>query len=236
MVLLLNYEQTMIKLINCGRRCSRIKKTIIPIVMILSGVIVGIFIPRVIYELTGFSLFGGAQSSIVSVEDAENADITMLAYTVLDYIRDEDYRALSRVVHPEFGVVFSPSATINLTTDRRLNPQQVAALASNTSIYIWGIYNGSGEPIELTPAEYFAMFVPAASHLNSTIIGINRIVRSGNALENILDVFPNVKFVDFHLPGSEQAEEFDWSSLRLGFEEYHNELKLVVIIHSRWTD
>jgi len=204
----------------------------------LSGVIAGALITSAVYAISGFSIFGEAQSRTqrenIPVDNTVNADLTMLAYTVLENIRDGDFSALSRVVHPEFGVVLSPYATINLSTDRRFSADQIAILDTDTNIYVWGVYNGGGEPIELTPADYFREFVPAAEHLEAAVIGINQIVRSGNALENITDVFPNVKFVDFHIPGGEPSEEFDWSSLRLGFEEYEGNLRLVVIVYSKW--
>ena len=202
--------------------------------MILIGVIAGIIISSAIYALTGFSIFTGNRREAVSADDTASADITMLAYTILDNIRDDDFAALSQVVHPEFGVVLSPCATINLTTARRFSAEQIAAIDTDTSIYVWGVYNGSGVPIELTPSDYFDQFVPAAAHMDAAIIGINQIVRSGNALENMTDVFPNVKFVDFHIPGGEPIEEYDWSSLRLGFEEFDGSLKLVAIVYSKW--
>jgi hypothetical protein len=62
------------------------------------------------------------------------------------------------------------------------------------------------------------------------------IVMSGNSLENIKEVFPNARFVDFHIPGTDQESGgLDWSSIRLGFEHDEGELKLTVILHSEWT-
>jgi len=203
--------------------------------MVLSGIVAGLLITSLIYTFTGFSLFGDPQRITVSTDDAVSIDVVTLAYSVLEHIRDDDFHALSRVVHPEYGVVFSPSATINLTTDRRLNVEQIASLGTDTNVYVWGVYNGSGVPIELTYAEYFSEFVPAAEHMSSAVIGINQIVRSGNALENITDVFPNSEFVDFHNPGGEQAEELDWSSLRLVFEDFNGYLRLVAIVYSKRT-
>jgi len=203
--------------------------------MVLAGIITGLLIASLIYSFTGFSLFGGPQRKTVSADNAANVDIITFAYTVLEYIRDDDFHALSHIVHPEYGVVFSPSATINLTTDRRFNAEQIAMINTDTNVYVWGVYNGSGVPIELTPAEYFAGFIPAAEHMETSVIGINQIVRSGNALENITDVFPNSEFVDFHSPGGEPAEEPDWSSLRLVFEDYNGYLRLVAIVYSKRT-
>jgi len=212
-----------------------IKKPLIPILLILGGIIAGVFISGLIYMFTGYYIFGESPRKTIPIDEAESADVVMLAYTVLEYIKDDDFVALSHVVHPEYGVVLSPYATINLATDRRFSAEQIAVLGTDTNVYVWGVYDGSGEPIELTPAEYFAVYIPAAEHLKAPIIGINQIVRSGNALENINDVFPNAEFVDFHIPGSEAAAEFDWSSIRLGFEEYDGYLRLVFIIFNKWT-
>jgi hypothetical protein len=202
--------------------------------MVVSGVVAGVLIFAAIHALTGFSFFTPPQRTDVSADEASGADITMLAYSVLGYIVNEDFAALSRIVHPEHGVVMSPCATINLNTDRRFSAEHIASLSLDTSVYIWGVVNGSGKPIELTPAGYFTEFVPAARHMDATTIGINTIVRSGNALENIEDVFPDVRFVDFHIQCGEPIEEFGWSSLRLGFMEHRGNLRLILISYSTW--
>jgi len=159
----------------------------------------------------------------------------MLAYKVLEYIRDDDFQSLSHIVHPENGVLFSPYATVNLTTDRRFSVEQVASLGSDTNVYVWGVFNGSGEPITLTPEEYIARFIPAVDHMDATVIGINQVVKSSNALENLTDVFPNVTFVDFHIPCGPAIDEPNWRSLRLGFEEYNGYLRLIAIVYNKWS-
>jgi len=203
--------------------------------MLISGIIVGIGTFVLIHTFIGVSPLNGNGSETVSSDDVANKEITMLAFSVLEYISNDDFDSLSQVVHPEFGIVFSPCATIDLTTDRRFSANQIAVLDMDTNVYIWGVHNGSGEPIRMTPAEYLEVFVQAEEHLSSSIIGVNQIVRSGNALENIAEIFPSVEFVDFHIPGDEQGDGHDWRSLRLGFEEYDGYLKLVSIIHSKWT-
>jgi len=207
-----------------------IKKIFVPIVMILCGMSAGILIASVIYALTGFMFFGGTQRPAIITEEPENAEMTSLAFNILGYIKDDDFISLSNVVHPEYGVVISPYATVNLSTNQRFSADEIAALGTNTHTYMWGVYNGSGEPIALTPTEYFSKFIPAAEFLGDTIVGINQIVRRGNALDNITDEFPNVRFIDFHLPG----DDLDWSSLRFGFEEYEGHLRLTVIVYNTW--
>jgi len=204
---------------------------------IIGGFVAGVLIASAIHSATGFSLFGRSGDKPSASADSDNAELTALAYGVLEYIRDGDYRALSRVAHPDFGVVFSPYATVTLTTNRRFSPLQIAEFEKDTTVYVWGVQDGTGEPIEMTPVDYFAAYVYSKDFFSASLIGVNRIVKSGNALENITDEFPGVRFVDFHIPGGEKdtSEEMAWGSLRLGFEEYEGALWLTVIINSRWT-
>ena len=221
----------------CRKGAIALKKASLYTLFILIGIIIGIVISNVLYVTTGYSLFSRGANQQTSAADISNAELTALAYTALEYISEGNYQALSRITHPEFGVVFSPYATVALSTNKCFQANQIASFGSDSTNYVWGVQEGSGEPIEMTPGDYFAKYILIKDYLNAPVIGINRIVKSGNALENITEVFPEVKFVDFHVPGGDKdsTEDFDWSSLRLGFEEYDGKLWLTVILNSKWT-
>lgn len=214
-----------------------LKKPFPRVLSVFIGVIVGVFISSAVIAATGFSIFGGGSKNNMVTADSGNAELTALAYNVLEHIRDGDFLALSRTAHPESGVLFSPCATVSLSTNKRFNVGQIAAFGTDSNTYVWGTYYGSGEPIELTPAAYFSEFVFCRNYLDAPLIGLNRVVRKGNALENLTEIFPDAKFVDFHIPGGdmESAEDFNWRSLRLGFEEHDDRLRLIAIVHSIWT-
>ena len=199
--------------------------------------IFGIVISNVLYYATDFVLFKKTTSQPALVGETDNAKLTALACTVLGFIDTGDYLSLSRVAHPEFGVVFSPCATVSLNTNKCFQSEQIAAFGSDHTIYVWGVREGAGEPIEMTPQSYFAEYYLAKGYTGASIIGVNRIIKSGNALENITEMFPDVSFVDFHIPGGDRdaTEDLNWKSLRLGFEEYEGKLWLTVILNSKWT-
>jgi len=234
-LLLLKVTKKNIKLVYVMK--NKPTRSLKPIICTVCGIFVGIIIWSAITTFTEIRLFPWAETEYVCAETAGNAELTLLAYAVLETIRDNDFGSLSEVVHPGFGLIFTPYTTINLATDRRFSVAEVQEFATNTTTYIWGVQNGTGELISMTPTEYLEHFAPAEDFLEASIVGINKIVRTGNALENIEEIFPEASFVDFHLPGSEEDiyGMDDWRSLRLGFEEYEGELKLVVIIHSAWT-
>jgi len=163
---------------------------------------------------------------------ADNATLVAASYEILGYIKDADYSALAVIAHPR-GVLFSPYATISETSARVFKPSEIRAFGTDKTEYVWGIYDGSAEPISLNPREYVTAFVFDRDFTRATTLGINRVVRSGNALENITTVREGIRFVDFHLPP--ETEDGDWVSLRLGFEEHNGSLMLTVIMHSEKT-
>ena len=166
---------------------------------------------------------------------AGSGELTALAFSVLDSIKSRDYEALADFSHPELGIVFSPYATINYAKCKSFMTSEIKRFGGSTDSYVWGVFDGSGDPIEMTVSEYFDRFVYNRDFLSASQIGVDYIVKSGNALENTVDVFPGARFVDFHLPGDEKNDGLDWASLRLIFEEYGDTLRLTALIHSEWT-
>ena len=166
---------------------------------------------------------------------ADSGELTRLAFSVLEYIKEGDYESLAEISHPEFGIVFSPYATINYTKSKCFMPDEIKKFDKNTNSFVWGVFDGSGDPIEMTISEYFGRFVYDKDFICATQIGVDYLVKTGNALENLADIFPGARFVDFHFPGDEKNDGLDWSSLRLVFEEYNGGLRLAALVHSEWT-
>ena len=169
--------------------------------------------------------------SIMAIE-ADASDRELIEYTkeILKAVGNRDYAALSAVAHTEYGVVFSPYATVNLGTNCCFTPSQIAAFGADTTKYIWGVYDGVGDPIEMTPAEYFDTFVFNADFTKCDDFAVDEFLRTGNSLENITEVFPGCRFVDCYMPDGE-----NWQSLRLVFEEDEGKLMLSAVVHSENT-
>ena len=206
------------------------------ILIFFAGILTYFIVSNAIFLTTGFTLFGRSDNAPPIYDEIGHAELTAFAFDVLELSKEENFLYLSEMVHPDFGLVFSPSATVSLNSNMRFSAQQVAQFQTDSTVYIWGV-DDAGVPIELTPIEYFRTFVLSCDYINASVIGINRVVRSGNALENLTDKFPGVRFVDFHIPADDRntSDDLDWSSLRLGFEEHDNRLWLSVVVHSTWT-
>ena len=170
------------------------------------------------------------------LDQTDNALLLERAEEVLAALKQADYPTLSTLVHPEKGVTLTPYSTVAADYDRTMTPKEVAALASDTSTYVWGVKDGSGTPIRATCQDYFKRYVYNADYTQAPQIGVDTILMQGNALENAASAYEEGRFVEFHFPGLDpRMEGYDWCSLKLVLEAYGNQWFLVGLIHSEWT-
>ncbi|NLA57429.1 MAG: hypothetical protein GX855_00760 [Firmicutes bacterium] len=159
------------------------------------------------------------------------------AMETLKIIKERDFAGLAERVHPS-GVRFSPYSYVDVseTGDLVFTPEQVAVFDEDNTKYTWGYYDGTGDPIELTPREYFDKFVYTADFINAENVSYNETLGVGNTLENQFEVYPNAIIVEYHFSGFDpQYGGLDWESLRLAFEELEGSWYLVGVIHNQWT-
>ena len=172
--------------------------------------------------------------SPIDLEDS--ARLLERADDVLELLKEEDYPTLSQLIHPEKGVTFTPYSTVSADYDRTLSPEEISALPYDDSLYVWGVADGSGAPIYVTSMDYFQRYVYNADFTQAPNVGVDTVMMSGNALENIALAYPEGRFVDYCFPGIDpQLEGFDWCSLKLVFEPWQGDWYLVGIVHSEWT-
>jgi len=167
---------------------------------------------------------------------APEMDVATRANEVVAALRDRDMEALAGQVHPSQGVRFSPYGYVQLS-DLVFLPGQVRGLLDDPTVYHWGVYDGSGLPINLTFAEYYAEFVYDLDFANAPEVGINRRMGpAGGTLDNTVEFYPGAIVVEYHFPGVDpQYAGMDWRSLRLVFREEGGTWYLVGIIHDEWT-
>ena len=169
---------------------------------------------------------------------SQSANLVNEAFTVLSHLANEDGAALANHAHPTRGVRFSPYFNVNQSTDIVFYPGNTIGpnMFTNTTVYIWGEFDGTGESIGGEYAYYHSRFVYDEDYLNPELIGINQIVGTGNMNNNVEDVYPNESYVEFHFSGFDpQFMGMDWRSLVLVFEEDNGDWLLVGVVHGEWT-
>ena len=165
-------------------------------------------------------------------------NLLFLADSVVSVIASKDWNSLSAFVLPECGLRFSPYAYVDTSIDIVFTQDQIAAIDSDTLLYNWGSYDGSGNPILLTFNDYYNRFVFDKNYRDGQRGAVNQILHKGNTIINIFDAYSdrNVSFIEYHVPGSnEKYAGMDWGSLRLVFEDYKDRWYLIGIVHDQWT-
>ncbi|EMT44909.1 hypothetical protein [Anoxybacillus flavithermus] len=164
-----------------------------------------------------------------------NPSLLSVALDVVAALKNKDMNALASYVHSN-GLRFSPYGHVDVQNDLQFSASQLSSLLSSTQVYQWGVYDGSGDPIQLTFQDYFDRFVYDVDFANPHMIGNNVVVGTGNMINNIQQVYSNSSFIEFHFTGFDpQYNGMDWRSLRLVFEQENGQWKLVGIIHDEWT-
>ena len=165
----------------------------------------------------------------------DNLTLLSAAYRVTHALSAQDYAALAEFVHPDRGVTFTPYSTVS-DSDLTHKAEQIKALASDSSLYTWGLTDGRGSLINMTMTEYLAAYVFDLDYTRAPQIGLDQVILVGNALENVVEAYPNCRFVDFSFPTIEpEFQGLDWRSLKLVFQLEESGWYLVGVIHGQWT-
>ncbi len=163
-------------------------------------------------------------------------DVRRVAEEVMDLLARQDFAGLAAVVHPVKGLLFSPYAYVDPSEAVVLSPSEVAGLGGEGTVRVWGTYDGSGEPIESDFAGYYREFVYDGDFGGADQVAVDERLGLGNTVDNITEVFPGATTVEYHLPGENpDYGGMDWKSLRLVFEPWESEWRLVAVVHDAWT-
>lgn len=213
------------------------KRAAIPLILLLAGFALGL--------LCSVSLWAPAPSDLSSQTQEEDSQpqapltttgMLRAAAGVTDALKSKDYEALASYVHPSRGVTFTPYSTVDFQQDQHFSADQIKNLAQDTATYTWGYEDGRGEPIQMTITQYLERFVFDADYTQAPQVGVDQIITSGNALENITEAYVSCHFVDFcYLSRDPASEGLDWCSLKLVFAGENGSWYLVGVVHGEWT-
>ena len=158
-----------------------------------------------------------------------------LAQSAALAIKGAVYSDLGEIIHPDLCLRFSPYPFLR-DGDQIFCPEQLSSLPGSSTLYLWGKFDGTGEPIELSFDDYHQRFVYDQDFSQPAVVGLNQEVSSGNAINNIPEIYPDGMIVEYHFPGFEpQYVGMDWRSLRMVFIQEGGEWFLVALVHGEWT-
>jgi hypothetical protein len=178
----------------------------------------------------------GSDNGQVKKELSGSLELVQIAIEVANELKTKDLASLSEHINPDKGLVIAPYSNIDLENSISFTKEEFAALKDSPNQFTWGSYDGSGEPILLNFSDYYNLFIFDADFTIPDLIGVNENIGAGNTINNLMEVFPNSEFIEFHIKGIDpQYDGMDWRSLRLGFEKIDNKYFLIYIAHDQWT-
>lgn len=154
---------------------------------------------------------------------------------ILDAAGKNDFAKLAEYIHPDSSLIFSPYGFVR--KDRiQLTKADFIRVSNKDTLIKWGLYDGSGDTIKLTPKNYFAKFAYNRNYLSAEKLSINEKLSSGNSKDNLQEIFPNADFTESYFSGFDpKLNGLDWASLKLIFREHDGKYLLVGWINDRWT-
>jgi hypothetical protein len=185
----------------------------------------------------GFGCGNGEQTRQAPAGDPQSGQIRQVSDEVLNALASRDGRTLAARVHPVRGVRFSPSAYVDVETDRVLDRATVERFWEDSGNYLWGYADGTGDEILLPPADYWQRYILSHDFRKATSVRINDDRSHGNTVNNAAQVYPKAMRVEYFLEPdrAEGQAEYDWAALRLVFENFEGEWYLVGVIHDQWS-
>lgn len=175
-------------------------------------------------------------NSTATTAQSDEEQIRSLSKQALTALKVKDMESFSKLVYPEKGVRFTPYGYIDKENDVVFTVEQLKNAFSNQKKYLWGHFDGTGDPMELTFEEYYNKFIYDVDFLEAPQVGYNKVLGQGNSLNNSAEVYPDANIIEYHFPEIDpQYEGMDWRSLKLVFEKKDNNWYIVGVIHNQWT-
>ena len=155
------------------------------------------------------------------------------AAQAIQAIKQKDFKGLAELVDPR-GLRFSPYTFVqaeNLTFAQA----QVENLFSDPTIYHWGVFDGSGQPIDLPFKDYYKRFIYDVDFAQPEAVGFNVTLGGGSTINNIAEFYPSSQVVEYYFSGFDpKYTGMDWRSLRLVFLPSQGSYTLAGIVHDEW--
>ena len=157
-----------------------------------------------------------------------------LSATIVQNLQSQNLTAIQPYVHPTLGLRFSPYNYVQ-ASDLVFPASAMPGLLASSTLYSWGFEDGSGNPINKTPYNYFQRYVINKNYTAPDEIKYNTIITRGTLINNIATFYPAANIVEYHVYGSAVYSGMDWGSLYLIYENYLGNWYLTGIVHGEWT-
>ena len=192
---------------------------------------------RIILSLCVFLAASCAQTPANSA--AQDSEVLMAkANVIIRLLEAADFKSLSSQIHEDSGLSFSPySRDLSELFVIRFSKDAISKFGTDSKMFLWGYYDGTGYPIELTPMEYYKAFVYDISYIEkaeSIFVG-NEELQSNHRFKAVYRAYPDSNLIHYHYEGSANAGYKDFKDLIFVFSKIDGDWYLVGLTHGEST-
>ena len=174
------------------------------------------------------------ETSLSQTEVSQQESLEEISRAILQSVKSQNYGVFESKIHPAKGVRFSMYAFVDENRDKVFTKEDFRKFIDSKIIFTWGEKDGSGELYKTTLRNYLSDWM-LKKDFSSGKLSVNSFQASGNSLNNLREVYPDSKFVEFYLPGTDEDSKMDWFALRLVFEKLDGIYYLTGVINDQWT-
>ncbi|TDH24192.1 hypothetical protein EXU57_15365 [Segetibacter sp. 3557_3] len=171
--------------------------------------------------------------TMLNTKQEKDTMLLQTATRLLQAMKAKNFTEVAAGIHAGKGVRFVTYGYIDTNKQKAFSKEEFLTLTKQQETRNWGIYDGSGDPINLTLPKYFGRFVYDVDFLNANKT-VNKVI-GNTAINNIKTVYPQSNFVQYYFEGIDpKFGGMDWKSLIMVFEENDHNFRLVAVIHDQW--
>lgn len=174
-------------------------------------------------------------SNSIEIESNIPTDPILFANMVAGKIESKSFEDWSSFSNQK--IFFSPYAYVDTSSIVKISTDELDEVFASGNKQVWGVQDGTGDPIKLTFDEYLDRFINDFSLMDTSEVSYMLVKKPktyGNEVHNIQELYPEAIFVEVHKSADDDMG-MNWRSLILVLQNDNGELKLLGIVHNEWT-
>ncbi len=148
--------------------------------------------------------------------------ISEIAKKTIDSIKNQDWKKLAALVHPEKGVRFSPTLLVDMKKHQVIKANKIHTEYYSPFKKTWGVNKKKGTNIWMTFADYAEQYVRDYQYWDTSSIKFNQFSHTAKHPSNLERMYPHSIIVEYR-------GKTTTSNLYLIFEESEFEWHVVAI-------
>lgn len=172
-------------------------------------------------------------ASASGIARAQKKQVMTAAQKIVTALKNKDMKTVAGFVHPTKGLRFAPYGYLE-KSDLVFKKSQIPSLFQLRRTFVWGAYDGSGDPINAGFPTYYNQFIYDRNYVRAPGVSYDKQIGFGNGVFNVREIYPRAKFVGYNFPEGTDGNVMGWSTLYLVFEKSGVRWYLTAIVHDEW--